>query len=149
MSFTVEGLRELEAALLDMNLVTAKNIGRRALRSAGLPVAAKMNAYAPVNQEGLSDDGPLNESYTVSTRLNKSQAKQERREGRDDVFMYIGTNDVAGPQQEFGNERHNPQSHARPAWYAEQLPTLDRTKENLSVEIEKAAARQARKAAKA
>lgn len=143
----VEGFKELERALLELTTAAAKGVGRRTLRRAGAPVAAKMNAYAP--DGGTSPDGPLNESYTVSTKLNKSQAKQERRAGRDDVFMYIGTNDVAGIQQEFGNERHNPQPHARPAWQSEQFATLDRIKDALTDEVEKAAARARRKALKA
>ena len=142
----VEGLRELEAALLEMTTATAKNVGRRALRKAAQPVADRMNAMAP--EGGDSPDGPLNQSYTVSTKFNKSQARQERRAGRDDVFMYVGTNDVAGIQQEFGNERHLPQPHARPAWNAETLPTLERIKGSLTDEIAKAAERARRKALK-
>ena len=129
-----------------MSTATAKNVGRRALRRAGAPLAAKMNAYAP--EGGTSRDGPLNESYSVSTKLNKSQAKAARREGKDDVFMYVGTSDVAGIQQEFGNERHNPQPHARPAWQAERFATLDRVVSTLTEEVEKAAERARRKALK-
>lgn len=143
----LEGFRELEKALLELSTATAKNVGRRALRKAGTPLAAKMNAYAP--EGGTSPDGPLNESYSVSTKLNKSQAKLERREGRDDVFMYVGTNDVAGIQQEFGNERHNPQPHARPAWAADRFATLDRLADSLTEEVSKAAERARRKALKA
>ncbi len=127
-----------------MTTATAKNVGRRTLRKAGQPLADKMNAYAP--EGGDSPDGPLNESYSVSTKLNKSQAKQARRAGRDDVFMYVGTNDTAGVQQEFGNERHNPQPHARPAWQSEKFATLDRIADGLTEEVKKAAERARRKA---
>lgn len=147
-SFTVkvEGLKELEKALLELSTATAKNVGRRTLRKAGQPVADKMNALAP--EGGTSEDGPLNESYSVSTRLNRTQARAERKAGKDDVFMYIGTNDVAGIQQEFGNERHQAQPHARPAWESEKFETLDRIRDNLTVEVRKAAERAARKALK-
>lgn len=146
---TFEGGKELEKALIEMQTATAKALARRVLKKSGQPVADMMNALAPPNQEGLSDDGPLNESYSVSTRLNKSQARQERKAGKDDVFMYVGTNDVAGVQQEFGNERHSAQPHARPAWEATKFGVLKDIQKLMSEEVEKAAARAARKALKA
>ncbi len=145
-SVSVDGLKELEDALKEMTTATARNVGRRTLRAAGQPVADKMNAYAP--EGNVSPDGPLNESYSVSTKLNKTQAAAERKEGRDDVFMYVGTSDEAGIQQEFGNQRHPAQPHARPAWASEQFATLGRVKTTLTLEVKKAAERAARKALK-
>ena len=143
MTIRVEGLKDLEAALFEMKTATAKSLGRRVLKAAGEPVAAKANANAP--------DGPtgkLSESYTVSTRLNRAQRREARRVGPDEVLMFIGTNDAAGVQQEFGNARHGAQPHFRPAWDAEAQPTLERVADGLAVEVEKAAARARRKSAK-
>lgn len=139
----IEGLADLEKALLDIEKrTTRKSIGRRVLKKAGQPLADDMNAKAP---EG---EGDLSGSYAVSTKLNKSQKRATRREKKDDVFMYVGTNDPAGLQQEFGNVNHGPQAHVRPAWDGGKAGALDTIKQELGSEIMKAAKRQARKALK-
>lgn len=142
----VEGLAELEKALMQIEkLTTRKSLGRRVLKKAGQPLADKMNGLAP-NDEGT--DGGLNRSYAVSTKLNKRQAKAARREPKDDVVMYVGTNDPAGLQQEFGNVNHGPQPHVRPSWDGGKNKALDMIKSELGSEIIKTAKRQARKALK-
>lgn len=138
------GAKQLENALLELTTATAKNVGRRSLRRAGQPLADTMNAYAP--EGGTSQDGPLNESYTVSTKLNKSQAKLARKEGRAEVFMYVGTADTAGVQQEFGNVNHGAQPHARPAWDSRKEKVLTDVLRSTEEEVTKAAARARRKA---
>lgn len=139
----VDGLADLEKALMDIEKhTTRKSIGRRVLKKAGKPLADDMNAGAP---EG---EGDLNTSYDVSTKLNKSQKSATRREKKDDVFMYVGTNDPAGLQQEFGNVNHGPQAHVRPAWDGGKHRALNTIKDELGAEIMKAAKRQARKSLK-
>lgn len=142
----VEGLRELEKALLEIDkLTTRKSLGRRVLKKAGQPLADQMNANAP---DDPSTEGGLNTSYAVSTKLNKSQKRATRREGKDDVFMYVGTNDPAGLQQEFGNTVHGPQPHVRPAWDGGRKQALKTIQSELSSEIVKAAKRQANRKTK-
>lgn len=146
MAFTakVEGLKSLEAALLQIEkLTTRKSLGRRVLKKAGQPIADGANARAP-----QGPTGKLGESYAVSTKLNKSQKRATRRERKDDVLMYIGTNDPGGLQQEFGNVNHSSQPHFRPAWDSGKRGVLDTIKAELASEIMKTAQRQARRKAK-
>lgn len=142
----VEGLRELEQGFEELEkLATRKAVGRRALKKAGDPLAEDMNRRAP---DDPATEGGLHESYAASTRLNKAQAKLARREGRDDVFMYVGTNDPAGVQQEFGNVHSPAQPHARPAWDAGKRRTLAIIVRELGNELDKAVQRARRKAAR-
>lgn len=143
---SVDGLRDLEKALMQIEkLTTRKALGRRVLKKAGQPLADDMNRLAPDDER--TDDG-LNESYVVSTKLNKRQKRAARRQEKDDVMMYVGTNDPAGLQQEFGNANHGPQAHVRPAWDSGKRGVLTTIKKELGHEIIKVAKRQAKKAAK-
>lgn len=140
----VQGLRDLEKALEGIEKhTTRKALARRVLKKAGQPLADSMNAMAPVGQ------GDLNTSYAVSTKLNKSQRRATRRKKKDDVMMYVGTNDPAGIQQEFGNVNHGPQPHVRPAWDSGKRQALEDIKDGLGTEIIKTAKREAAKKAKA
>lgn len=142
----VEGLADLERALLELDKrSTRKAVGRRVLKKAAKPMAADMNARAPKDP---NTDGGLSDSYVVSTKLNRRQQRAARREGRDDVYMYVGTNDPAGVQQEFGNVNHPPQPHARPAWEAGKHAVLQTIASELGEEITKTARRQAQRQAR-
>ncbi len=142
---TFTGGRDLEEALKALPKHTArKGVARRVLKRAAKLFADRANELAP-----RGDQGALEESYGVGTKLTKRQAKQARREGRDDVFMYAGTSDPAGLQQEFGNARHSAQPHARPAWDATQQAIFDQIQSDMTAEVSKAVARAERKAARA
>lgn len=136
----ITGLKELDAALGQLPKATAKGVLRRVLKAAAQPIAAHASQLAP------RDTLHLAESVAVSTRLNKRQRSLHKKE-RQDTFqeMFVGTNDPAGVQQEFGNERHMAQPFMRPAWDAEQMPTLDRIANSLWVEINKSARRRAKR----
>lgn len=110
-------------------------------------MADAANAAAPVGETGEYAG-----SFSYSTRLNKSQGKQHRkmfRNNRASVEGFVGTNDEAGIQQEFGNVNHGPQPAMRPAWDKEKRGTLDRIKNDLWAEIQKSAERISRKQARA
>ncbi|MDD8024754.1 MAG: HK97 gp10 family phage protein [Paracoccaceae bacterium] len=144
MKTAFSGGRELEQALRELKRATAKAVGRRVLKKAGQIFADRANDLAP--------EGPghhLKGSYVVGTKLTRRQAGMARREGRDDVTVYAGTSDPAGMQQEFGNERHGPQAHARPAWDQTQQNVFEVVQEGMAAEVEKTVARQRRRAAKA
>ncbi|MGI3166002.1 HK97 gp10 family phage protein [Pseudooceanicola sp. 200-1SW] len=139
-----KGGRELEKALRELpKHTTRKSLVRRVLKRAAQLFADRANALAP---RGVGGD--LAESYGVGTRLTRRQAASARREGRDDVFMYAGTNDPGGQQQEFGNAHHAAQPHARPAWDQTQQQIFEQIRDDMSVEVEKAVARARRKAAR-
>lgn len=140
------GFKELEKELERLSKAAGKGVLRRALKKSATPIASAANAAAP---KGATGD--LSKSFAYSTKLNKRQGGIHRKMFRDDkaaVEGFVGTNDPAGVQQEFGNENHGPQPALRPAWDAEGGPTLDRLGQELWSELEKTNARAARKAAK-
>jgi len=146
----VEGLKELEAALSELPKSTGKAVMRRTLKKAGQPIADHARSLAPDDPDTGGDD--LKTSIAVSTKLSKRQRGIHKKMFRDDkasVEMFVG----AGPSpkahnQEFGNVNHGPQSFMRPAWDAKQGETLEIIKTEMWGEIEKAAKRLARKAAR-
>ena len=139
----IEGLRELDRALGQLPKAVAKSMGRQVLRDAAEPMARAARQLAP------RDEYHLYESIDVSTRLNRRQRAMHRETAAETFSeMFVGTNNPAGVQQEFGNERHAAQPFMRPAWDAEKMPTLERISNSLWLRIEQAAARVARKAAK-
>ncbi len=142
----IEGLRELDAALGELPRATGKNVLRRVARTALQPFADDMTARAPV------DDGHLRDSIGVGTKLTRRQASLHRKMFRDDrasVEMFAGAGGLPqATQQEFGNEQHPPQPFARPAWDGNQRGILETIKTEISTEIDKAAKRLARKAAR-
>lgn len=145
-SVKVEGFRELEKALSDLNQSTAKGVVRRSLKKAAEPVAQRMRDMAP------EDDGNLRNSIGISSKLSKRQKSQHRRmfgTSPSAVEMFMGAG--ALPQahlQEFGTFSQAPQPFARPAWNAGKEMVLVRLKGILGSEILKTAQRAARRAAK-
>jgi HK97 gp10 family phage protein len=141
MKIRIKGLRELDRALGELPKSVAKASLRRVLKEAAEPMARAARQNAP------RDEHHLYESIDVSSRLNRRQGKLHRKqEGRAFQEMFVGTNNPAGTQQEFGNRRHLAQPFMRPAWDAEKGPTLDRITNALSMEIEKSAKRAAARA---
>lgn len=138
----IEGLRELDRALGELPKATAKAALRKVLRDAAEPMAQRMRAGAPF------DTYRLHESIDVSTQLSSRQRALHKSENKPSFQeMFVGTNNPAGVQQEFGNENHPAQPFARPAWDAEKMPTLQRISDSLWLRISQAAARLARRRA--
>lgn len=116
----VEGLKELDQALS----ILPRAVARRELQKDGIgalkPFVDAWKAAAPVDADPASSPkrppGTLRNSIHAGTRLNKSQARQVRREGKWFAEVYAGTNDPAGVQTEFGNAHQAAQPHGRPAW---------------------------------
>lgn len=139
----IEGLRELDKALGQLPRATAQNVLRRTLKDAAEPLAQRARALAP------REDLHLVESIDVSTRLTRRQSTLHRKEARPSFQeMFVGSNNPADIQQEFGNQRHGAQPFMRPAWDQEKRPTLDRIANGLWAEIKKSADRLARKNAR-
>jgi hypothetical protein len=141
----VEGLAELDAALSELPNALAKGVLRRiGLRALG-PFVEQVKAKAPVDADPANTPkrppGTLRDSYHAGTRLNRSQARQARKEGKSYVEVYAGTNDPAGVQTEFGNAHQAAQPHARPAWDGTQEEALAIVKTDLGGEIKAAANR--------
>lgn len=139
----IEGLRELDQALGQLPKATAKAALRRVLTEAAEPLARTARQLAP------RDEFHLYESIDVSTRLSRRQRGLHKQE-TSPAFqeMFVGTNNPAGVQQEFGNRRHGAQPFMRPAWDSKKRDTLDHIANSLWGEIEKTAARVAKRAAR-
>jgi HK97 gp10 family phage protein len=142
-SVAVEGLSELEKTLGELPKATAANTGRRVLKKAGQPIIDEYKANAPRLTGHMADEAG------VSTKLTRSQRRKIRKDSKDDVVMYIGAGgDPAAIQTEFGNEHQLAQPTLTPAWEAGKGKVLDDIKSGLWTEIEKSAARYARKLAR-
>ncbi len=141
------GFADLEAALAKIEKkATQKAVMRRALKTAAQPMADAAKSKAP------RDDGTLQASIGVSTKLSGRQKKLHRKLFRNDkaaVEMFVGAGPLSSAHnQEFGNERHGPQPFMRPAWDQEAMPTLQRLGQEMWSEIDSHAKRAAKKAAK-
>lgn len=148
MTVTVElvGFKELEAELERLSKAAGKGVLQRGLKKASEPLAVLANSKAPVGETG-----DYAKSFHYGTKLNRRQSGLHRKMFRDDraaVEGFVGTNDPAGVQQEFGNENHGPQPALRPAWEEDQGPLLDRLGQELWSDLEKSIARAERKAAR-
>jgi HK97 gp10 family phage protein len=153
----VEGLREVDAALGELGKATGRNVMRRVALARLEPMAEEARRLAPDDPNTRGRD--LAKSIAVSTRLlkvNQSRAANIRaRAGRAEVEAHMGPAGVGGknapPQgslQEFGTKNHPPQPFMRPAWDGGKDALLEGIADDLWAEISKAAARQAKKAAR-
>lgn len=142
----LEGFAALDAALAELSKAAGKGVLRRSLKKAALPLADLARGMAP---EGPT--GNLKASVNYGTKLTKRQGAIHKKMFRDDkasVEGFVGANDPAAVQQEFGNENHGPQSFLRPAWDQDQGPLLDRLGKELATEVEKSVNRARAKAAR-
>lgn len=139
----MEGLRDLTETLLRE---LPESVGRasikRTLRKRAEPVRDAWKAKAP------RDKGDYAESIIIGTRLTRSQAREAKAEGKRFAEVHVGTADPAGQQQEFGNINHPAQPSGRPAWEQTQDGVLAGIGEDFKADLEKTAARRARKAAR-
>ncbi len=138
----VEGLADLERALQLLPKANAKAVLRRTLIQAGEPVAKTARALVP------REHGYLAESIDVSPKLSGRQSKLHTKESPVEMFIGPGP-DPAAHLQEFGTgPGHQAQPFLRPAWDQHQAEVLDTIANLTWIEIEKTAARLAKKAAR-
>ncbi|QBX37223.1 HK97 gp10 family phage protein [Brevundimonas sp. S30B] len=143
----LEGFKEMDVALGEFSKATARNILRRAGLAALEPVAEVMKDKAPKRREDLRD--------AIHTGTKRQKGSKKHFPESSTVETYAGVSVVGGGmppqaiQQEFGNENHGPQPYGRPAWDQEQRLTLERVKDSLGSEIDKARARAQRRAKRA
>ncbi len=146
-SFKVEGFKDIENALIELKTATAKNIAKKVLIKAGKPIADAAIAYAP--DDPATNGYDLKRSIAVSSKLSRRQKKMARRTVKSGVEVYVGAGPL--PQahlQEFGTVSHPAHPFMRPAWDANNGKAFNSIKADMWTEIEAAANRAARKAAK-
>ncbi len=152
----VEGLRELERALLELPKATARSVVRQALLDAAEPIAADAKASAPVAS------GELRSSIIKGTKLSRRQKAVHRRwigstpvktpagwRSAPAKAVYVFAGAGTNPQahlQEFGTADQPPQAFMRPAWDANKESALAIVAKRIAERIEAARVRLARKA---
>ena len=144
---TLDGFAELDNALAQLPKATAKNVLRRVARGALEPMADMAAARAPHRT------GRLSYSISVSEQRTR-RANWQRRAVANGITMAMGPGGGLGALNyasfdEFGTVDTPAFGFMRAAWDSGQGNALDYVKLNLWVEIEKSAARYARKLAKA
>lgn len=135
----MEGLRELDAALGELPKTLGKATLRRVLKRAAEPLRDHAQRLAP----RLS--GALQASIVIGTKLTRRQARMAKKAPKSTVEMFVGPNNPAAVPQEFGTHDQRAQPYMRPAWDAEQTEVMVRIGEELGPEIEKTAARLAKR----
>lgn len=146
-TFSIEGLQDLERAFEEIgNVNQRKASARRAMKKAAQPIADTAERLAPRRK------GNLAESIKVGTVLSKRQRAQHRKLFSDDraaVEMFVGAGPLSSAHnQEFGNENMAPQPFMRPALDSEARGYFNTIGRELWADLEKTAARAARKAAR-
>lgn len=143
---SVEGLRELDNALGQLPKSTGKAVLRRTLKKAGQPIADDAEAKAP------RLTGALQISIGVGTKLTRRQSKLHRKMFKNDkasAEVFVGAGGLAqATQTEFGNEHQAAEPWMRPAWDGNKDQALEIIKTELWSEIDKAAIRLAKRAAR-
>lgn len=147
MTVTVKfkGGKELEAALKDLgSRATKKNVARRALRRAAEPIRDEWARLVPV------DEGDLKRSIKIGRAIKSVHSRNNRG---DIVTEFVGVDEsedrrlhIYAEVEEFGNDSHPAQPAGRPAWESQKYNAFNRLGADLRDEIDKAAARAARKA---
>lgn len=130
----LEGFSELEKELNKLKKSTGRGVLSRSLKKASIPLAEKANQNAPIAS------GDLSKSFIYSTKLNKKQSGMHRKLFKSDrsaIEGFVGSNDSAAIQQEFGNKNHGAQPSLRPAWDSDQKQLLKRLGDNLWEELKK------------
>lgn len=141
MQMQFQGGKDLERALAQIEkAATRKTLSRRALKAAAEPILADYQANTVVAT------GVLLSNEVMGTRLNRRQSRMNKRLGKAEVEIHVGTSDPAGIQQEFGNRHQAAAPALTPAWEREGGDkALGRIGDELWPEIERTAARQAKK----
>lgn len=141
MKVRVEGLKALNANLMEFKGSTARGVVRRTLIGAMQPMADEARRLAP--DDPSTPDPDLESSIAVSTRAYRT------RTSRDEVTVFMGPTKEGYPQaifQEFGTEHHPPQPYMRPAWGGGKDQLLEDVQTGLAEQIDKTAKRLAKRA---
>jgi HK97 gp10 family phage protein len=138
----MEGLADLEKALVELPKATARNTLQRALKKGAEHVQEVWQGGVPVLT------GHYQHSINVgpASKLTRTQKRDAKKDGKYFAEMHVGTDDPAGQQLEFGNVKMPAQPSGRPAWDITKESVLADISTDLATEIEKSRARLARKA---
>jgi HK97 gp10 family phage protein len=163
----VEGLKELDSALGELTKGVARGVLRRTLLKAGAPVVEAAKQFVPEDEGFLKDSIIVTNKAPAGHSVSKNAFAAAMRGGasRAEAGMAARAANRAQPglfaeafigpgrypyahMVEFGTEKMFPQPYMRPAWEENKMKTLGIIQSELRVQIDKAAARAARRAAK-
>ncbi len=159
MAVKLTGFKEFDRALAELPKATQRNTLRRALTKAAEPVLRAMEAKAPVadapyyrgkgDNRKLVQPGFTQKSLAISNSLNPSNRRDQKKEGKAFAEVYVGSRrGSAAALQEFGTISQPAHPYLRPAWEETKEGALRIFSAELGKEIEKSAARLAKKQAK-
>lgn len=146
MKVSFKGGKELEASLRQLaSNATKRNVAERALKLAATPIRDEWERLAP------EDEGDLKQAIKIGRAI---KAFQKGSKG-DIVQTFVGIDEsidkrlhIYAEVVEFGSTNHKAQPSGRIAWEGQKTVALDRLADDLRSEIDKAAKRAAKKAAK-
>lgn len=143
----IEGLSELLDSLKELPTVTGKNVLKRVARARLQPIADAASAKAPKRT------GFLKAHIVVSPKLSAHQKSFDAVEGEYTIAMHAGVESSRASYyahiDEFGSRHQRATPYMRPAWDEGKSGLTKDLAADLWAEIEKAANRLAKKAAKA
>lgn len=148
MTAEVRGFKELDAALGELPKATGKNVLKRVAIKAMARMEQGMSARAP------REEGTLAESMRTQAVKATRQRGQVRFDAKSSVEVITGPapegrmDRANAGFQEFGTVKMGANSYARPTADSENENVVDDVRDMLGAEIDKAAARIARKAAR-
>lgn len=164
----IDGMKDLEEALLDLSRSTGGNILKRAVGVAGAMIADRAAVLAPKDRPVLALEikvskpkiiNPGKAAYAQAMRETGDKAiaavaaRNANREaggtGRSAV-THVGPTKRAGHGilQEFGTVNHKAQPFMRPAWDELGAKAAEVIRDEIKIGIDKAVQRAAKKAAK-
>lgn len=142
MKVKFEGGKAIEAAFRELGASASKRLGVRALKKVSKPIRDKAKRLAP------KDEMDLEKSIEIGTRTVRSVSRPDKDEAR----VYVGIDEsqdrrlhIYASVIEFGNSSHPAQPYFRPAWNTEGYAAIERIKPIIWDDIERTAARQAKK----
>lgn len=136
----LEGARQLHDALGELKKPTERALLRRVAVKALEPVVERAKQLVPV------DEGRLRDSIVIGTNLTSRAKRADKAQPKNGIRVFAGSASRNAVPREFGSVRSRPQPYMRPAWESEKERVLGEVENGLRDEIEKAAARAARKA---
>jgi HK97 gp10 family phage protein len=162
MKIKVQGLKELDAALGQLRTkAMAKGVVKRALFGAAEPMHQMAQDAAPGRDDPNEKiyygrganrrerrPGTTKALVQIGDRLTRRQASQARKAGKHFVEIYVGTRDAKAHLEEIGSVNQAATPFMRTAFSNQAEPTINRFVDTLSRELEKAAAREAKRTAR-
>lgn len=155
MSMRLTGFKELERALKEeLPKATAKNALWRTAIGAMKRIETGMSERAPFDPADRDGDGNHLRDTMKTERVKAARQRGARAVSRNGVEVRTGPAPVGkraqsnAGWQEFGTVKQAAQAYARPTADAEGANVIDDVREELTVQIEKAKARIAKRAAR-